>query len=161
LRVGFAKVVAFEFSGLVDLASQKATAKRPIRQCGDNVFAAPGDDVLQGFALEEVERWLSRGERRYTAKALHCVDGVVRDADRPNLSIFLEVEQRLSGFFVLCREVRPMDLVEIDVVRPQPFQRHTDLVEDLYLARVTDDPVSLPLETNFGCDDDLVAAATL
>src|SRR5262249_39780477 len=100
LRVGFSQIVPFESSSLVDLARQKPTAKCPVRQGGNSVFAAPGDDVLQSFPLEEVERRLSRSERRYAAKPFHCIDRVVRDADRPNLPSMLEVEQRLSCFFV-------------------------------------------------------------
>src|SRR5215467_1410322 len=118
-RVSLSKIVTLELCVLVNCTTQQSAAERAIGEGSHRVFPAPWQNVLLCLPFEKVERRLGRGERGNAAEVLHGFDGVVGDANRTDLSGLLKIKKSLGGFFIGGNQIRPMDLVKINIVGAQ------------------------------------------
>jgi hypothetical protein len=66
----------------------------------------------------------------------HLIRVEVGAADVPRLASADHVVERAEGLVNRCRRIRMMELIEIDVIGPEPAQRAVDRIENV-LAGVT------------------------
>ena len=89
-------------------------------------------------------------QRRNAAKPLHLADRKVAHSDGADFPLREQHEHYVSGFFDRNQWVRPMDLIDIDVIGSKPAQGIFDLAHDAGAAGVARYPSALPLKSNLG-----------
>jgi hypothetical protein len=131
---------------------KQAAAQGAIPECGDIVLKAIGQDLDFHVALEEVVRRQDDVKRSDAPEALDLGYREIADADRPDLALLQEHAHCVGRLFDRNQSIRPVDLVDIDVVRLQASQRLVDLMQDAFAAGITKGTITAPVETGFGCD---------
>jgi len=117
-----------------------------------------GDEQIGlDLPLQQVIGRLRCMERSDRAKEAHLLDGVVADSDRANLPLTVELMHRLSRFLDGHRGVRPVYLIDIDVIGLQAPQGILKLPRDAVFRRVAIDRPILPLQPRLCRDDDRVS----
>ena len=95
---------------------------------GQFVFEAAvveAEIVLDGFIASQTFTLRHR-------QALHqAPTGLVATADDPDLAAFHQIVHGAQGVFVACAMVRPVGLVEVDVVGAQAAQAGLDSADDV------------------------------
>ena len=115
--------------------------------------AAIRKDLVLDAALEKVVGRLQHMQRRDTPEGLHLRDREIAHPDGADLSLLIERSHRRSGFLHRHQRVRPVHLVDIDVIGAQTPQRVFDLARDALAARVAEHASVAPLQADFGGDD--------
>src|ERR1700740_2016239 len=92
-------------------------------------------------------------------KLAHLQPSEVADPDCSNLTLLQERSHRLGAFLYRGERIGPMDLVDIDVVGAQPFQRCFDFGKNPRTARVAKGLSIAPVEAGFGRNHHPVAEA--
>ena len=85
-------------------------------------FAAIGQDTLLDAAFKQIERRLQDVQRRNALEPLHLCDREVAHADCANLALLEERAHGLGGFLDGDQRVRPMNLIDVDVIGLQSAQ---------------------------------------
>ncbi len=93
------------------------------------------------------------------AKSIHLFGRIIAHPDAANLSCLLKFEQRFRRLRYRNTRVRPMHLINIDIVGSEPFQRVIDFLANPFLCRVTDNLIIPPFQTDFGCNDNFISIA--
>src|SRR5258705_7778599 len=93
-------------------------------------------------------------ERRNESKPLHLSDGKVADSDGANLALLEQGAHGLGRFFNRHQRVGPVDLVDVDIVCPQPAEGILDLLENSRPAGIAGYISIPPLKPRLGGNDD-------
>ena len=81
-----------------------------------------GQYVLFGLALEEVVGRLHGVEGSGLPEFVHLRGGVIGYADRANFAVFEQARERFCGLLNRHERIRPMHLVQINIVGAQASQ---------------------------------------
>src|ERR1019366_5507233 len=100
-------------------------------------------------------------QRRNAAELLHLADRKITDSDGPDLSLLEQRMHRLGCFFDRHQRVRPVDLVDVDVIRSKPTQGILDLLQDSRPAGITEYLSTLPFKADLGRNEHARAQLTL
>src|ERR1700688_3581025 len=65
------------------------------------------------------------------------------------------------GIFDRDGRIRPMDLIDVDVVRAKSTERILDLLPNAIARGISRNRTVVPLESNFGCDENLFPMSSL
>jgi hypothetical protein len=90
-----------------------------------------------------------------------CSIEKIADPDGADFPFPIQLVHRIGCFFDLHQRVGPVDLIDVDVIGSKPAQGVLDLLEDPTLAGVAVGIAVLPRQTDFGRDNDMLAAAVL
>src|SRR5882762_10917233 len=104
-------------------AAEQSTAKSAISECGDAVAESVRQNVALDFAFEEIVRRLNCVERRNSLESCHLFGGIIADADGADFALAIEFTKRGGGLFDGDVRVRPVHLIDIDVVRLETAER--------------------------------------
>src|SRR5579859_4331993 len=116
---------------LAGSAAQQAGLHRAIDDHTGPMRGAPGQFRRSDIAPDGGERWLQRIDMAQRLGDRQLRDIMVRQADGRDLALALEVEQRLPiGLEWRSIVGRPVHLVEIDMIDPQPAQRLLEFATD-------------------------------
>jgi hypothetical protein len=152
-----APVALLEGGVLVEGSGQQPVGQWPVHEHADVVLGAPGQDVGLYVAAEEVVGRLQALHRERALQFGHLVCIEVRHADVADLAGLDELGQRLAGVGERGLVVRPMDLVEIDVVDAQGLQALVDALAQPGGGGVAQEVVALLAQAALGGDDQFVA----
>ncbi len=100
-------------------------------------------------------------KRRNGSEAIHLRRRIVAHADRANFPLFIKFPQCRGCFLNRRHSVRPMHLVNIDVVGLQAPQRVLKLLQNSFAAGVALNRTRGPIEAHLGCEDNIVPAPVL
>ena len=122
-----------------------------------------GDVVVTvGVALEHVVQALLFVDVHHGHEGLHVGLREVGQADVTDLAGFFDLVEHLRRFFDGRLGIRPVQLIDVDVVGLQPLKALVDLAQDVLAGQVVDRLMLLvPDEAALGGDDDLFAQAAL
>src|SRR5450631_192345 len=95
------------------------------------------------------------------AELLYLVDRKIADSDGPDLSLLEQRMHRLGGFFDRYQRVRPVDLVDVDVIGSKPTQGILDLLQDPRPAGIAEYLSTLPFKADLGSNEHARAQFTL
>src|SRR5260370_30691750 len=80
---------------------------------------------------------------------------MIAQPDRTDRALLKEGLNGLAGFFYRDGQIRPMHLIDVDVVRAKSTERILDLLPDAIGRGVSRNRAVVPLESNFGRDENL------
>src|SRR5208337_5118617 len=98
-------------------------------------------------------------DRRSAAELLHLANGEIAHADGADLSLLEQPMHCLRCFFDRGLRVRPVDLVDIDVIGTKPSQRVFELALDPIPAGIAKNLAVLPFKPDLRGDDHARAQA--
>ena len=127
-------------------------------------FCDRGKPVALGAALDQAE-FILRGDEARDADALRCgfvrLDRSarlhVRVGDRAHLALLHEIVECAQRLLDRHRRVRLVQIIEIDVVGPQPLQATLDRLHDIG-ARAAPFMASVERQAELGGEHDFLAA---
>src|SRR5262249_16787122 len=96
-------------------------------------------------------------DRRKAPELLHLLNRKIADPNGANLSRVKDAQHRQCGFLKGRARIRPMDLIDTNMIDFEPPQRILDLADDPCAARIAGDLAILPLKANLRCDNRLRA----
>ena len=91
----------------------------------------------------------------------HLFHRIIAHADRADQALVEEGLHGPGGFFDRDGQVWPMNLIDVDVVRAKSAERILDLLPDAIGRGVSRDRAVVPLESNFGRDENLFPMSSL
>src|SRR5712675_617332 len=142
-------------------AAQQSAAKRSVRKRGDATVAGVRQNIAFDFALEKIVGRLNGVKRRDGSETRHLFRRIVAHPDSSNFSLFVEFAKRAGGLLNRNERVRPVHLVDINVVGSEPTQRILELLENALARGVAFDFALSPIDADFGGNDDAVPATIL
>src|ERR1700675_4045491 len=86
---------------------------------------------------------------------------MIADADGANLASFVEFAKSSGCLLDGDQRVRPVHLIDIDVVRLKTTERIFELLEDTLARGVAFDFAIRPVDTDFGREDNVLPATVL
>ena len=89
-------------------------------------------------------------QRRDAAKPLHLDDREIAHADGADFPLREQRVHCVRGFFDRNQWIRPMNLIDVDVVGSKPAQGILDLAHDAGAAGIARYPAALPLQSGLG-----------
>jgi hypothetical protein len=98
-------------------------------------------------------------QRRHFAKFIHLGRAEIADADGANLSLAMQFAHGFGDLRDRRVRVRPVDLIEVDHVGLQTAQGILGLLDDPRLAGIAKRFAVLPVQSDFGGDERVLAAA--
>src|SRR5215469_7542245 len=119
---GFAHVVFRKLAISAHSATEQSPAKSAIGERSNPVVKSVRQDVVLDFTFEEVIRRLNCVKGCSRLELLDLLGGMVADADGPYLAPFVELTKSGGRLFDGGLRIRPMDLINIDVVGLQAPQ---------------------------------------
>jgi hypothetical protein len=96
-------------------------------------------------------------QRRHATKPFHLLDRKIADSDGADLSLPIQLIHSLGSFCDVHQRVRPVDLVDVDIVGSQPPQRVLNLGKNPPACRVANDFSAAPFKSDFRCNVYLAA----
>src|SRR5579864_8502494 len=96
-------------------------------------------------------------QRRCAAELLHLRDREIANADHPNLALSEERVHGVSSLFDWHERIRPMDLIDIAVIRAQSPQGILDLAQDAFAACLAERSSVSPIKADLRGDEHAVA----
>src|ERR1700687_2044944 len=162
LRIGgLAHVVFGKLTIAPHGTAQQSATEGSVSERRDAAADSVWQNVAFNFAFEEIVRGLNRVKRRDGSEALHLFRRIVAYADSANFALFVELTER-SGCLLDGNEwIRPVHLVNINVVRLETTQRILEFLQNAFARGVAFDFAIRPVETNFGGKDNAVPATVL
>src|SRR5215475_190570 len=91
----------------------------------------------------------------------HLFKGVVAHSDGADFSLFIKLLHRSRCLFDWNKRVRPMNLIDVDVIGLQAAQRVINFIRDPRPTRVAKQLGLAPLQSHLGGNDDLFPLAVL
>src|SRR5713226_525920 len=162
LRVGgLAHVVAGKLTIGMHGAAQQSAAEGAVRERGDAAAESVRQNVAFYFALEEIVGRLNRVKRRDGFETLHLFGRIIAYADGANLALFVEVTKSGGCLFDGDERIRPVHLINIDVVRLETTQRTLEFLENTLACGIAFDFAIRPVEADFGGEDNALPATAL
>src|ERR1700722_6113284 len=153
------QIVAVEYSVRSHAPAQRAATECAIAQGCDAVGLAIGQNLRFNAAFEQVVRRLKDMQRGHFPEALDLSYREIADADGADLALFVKRSHRLGGFLHRHQGVRPMNLIDVDVIGAQATQRLIDFSQDPLAGGVPIDLAVAPFQSRLGGDDGLSAHA--
>src|SRR5882762_4460814 len=141
--------------------AQQSAAKRSIRERGDAAVAGVWQNIAFDFALEKIVGRLNGVKRRDGSETRHLFWRIVAHTDSANLALFVKLAKRPGGLLDRNERVRPVHLVDINVVGSEPTQRILELLENALARGVAFDFALSPIDADFGGNDNAVSATIL
>ena len=92
-------------------------------------------------------------QRRHVLEHAHLFQRVVAHSNRSNLSLFVKPVHRLCCFLYRNQRIRPVNLINIDVIGLQAAQRVIDFLHDPRSSRVAKHLISAPFQPDLGRND--------
>src|SRR5258707_1075125 len=142
-------------------AAQQSAAKRSVRERGDATVAGVRQNIALDFALEKIIGRLNGVKRRDGSETRHVFRRIVAHPDSANFPLFIEFAKRAGGLLDRNERVRPVHLVDINVVGSEPTQRILELLENALACGVTFDFALSPVDADFAGNDNAVSATIL
>src|SRR6267378_6120651 len=142
-------------------AAQESAAQRSVSERGDAALAGVRQDITLDFALEKIVGRLNGVKRRDGSETRHLFWRIVAHTDSANLALFVKLAKRPGGLLDRNKRVRPVHLVNIDVVGSETTQRILELLENALACGVAFDFALRPVDADFGGNDNAVSAAIL
>src|SRR5580704_12392851 len=142
-------------------AAQQSTAEGPVRERGDAAAHSIWQNVAFYFAFEKIEGRLNGVKRRNGPETRHLFGRIVTHTDSANFPLFVELAKRGGCLLDGDERIRPMHLINVDVVRLKTAQRILDLPENTLARGVAFNSATRPIESDFGGKDDALPAAIL
>src|SRR6267142_5689710 len=115
-------------------AAQQSAAECTVSECNDSAAESIRQNVPFDLALEEIVGRLNRVKRRDGSETLHLFGRIVAYADSTNLSLFVDFAKSVGCLLDGRERIRPVHLIDINVVRLEAAQRILELLENT-LAR--------------------------
>ena len=109
---------------------QQSRAHRRVRDHADPVALGEREDPALDVALDQRVLRLERLHGRDLLDPSQLLDVEVRDADVADQSLLLELGERRPALLDVLIGDRPVDLVEVDRVDPQPLEAGVRLAQD-------------------------------
>src|ERR1019366_3355720 len=147
-----AQVVAFKLGIAIHPPAEQSTADRAVCQYRYAVALAVRQDIFFYLALEKIVGRLRGMNRSDQAEFIHLRRRKVANANRANLALLEKSGHRVGGLVNRCQRIRPVHLVDIDLVGPEPLQRRLDFGEDARAGRVAKRLAVAPVEPDLGSD---------
>src|SRR4029077_10280038 len=113
------------------------------------------------FALEKIVRRLNSVQRRDSLEALHLLRRIVADSNSANLALLVECPKSSGGLLDGNTGIRPVHLVNVNVVRLETTQRIVEFLENTLPRGVAFDPAIRPVDADLRGDDHAIPAAML
>ena len=159
LEVGAAAapVVRGECRLLRHRPGKQPVSKRTVDEDTDVVLRRVRKDFRLDVAVEHVVWRLIGLDRPVLGELCHLTRAVVGNARVPDLPFAHEIGERTAGLLGRRRGVRPVHLVEIDVVRPQIPKARVDAFTQPARARISLQPVAFFAKATLRRDDDAVS----
>ena len=98
-------------------------------------------------------------QRRGLLEQVHLFQGVIAHPDSPDLSLLVKLLHRGCGLFNWNKRVRPMNLIDVDVIGLQAAQRVIYFVGDPRFSRVAKQLGAPPLQSDLRRNEDLFPLA--
>ena len=153
------RMSGIEAHAVMDPAGEQAAAKGTVAEDGYIVGRAPAPDGAVDLAIEDVVGRLVRVERRNKAERRHLDDAEVAHTQRSHLPLALELAQQSGNFGDGSARIRPVNLVEIDIVGAQAAKAAFKLQAKAVGGRVGEDAALVPFQAGLGGDVKVLAAA--
>src|SRR5438132_4368883 len=96
--------------------AEQTTSTGAISERGDAVDESVRQNVALDFAFEEIVRGLNCVERRNSLESRHLFRGIIADANRADLALFVQFAKSGGGLLDGDARIRPVHLINIDVV---------------------------------------------
>src|SRR5712692_866670 len=141
--------------------AQQSAAEGTVSERGETAAKSVGQNVAFDFAFEEIVRRLNRVKRRDGFESLHLFGRMIADADGANLALFVEFAKSGGGLLDGDERIRPMHLIDIDVVRLEATERILELLENTLARGVAFDLALRPVDSDFGGKDNTLPATVL
>src|SRR5215204_6398147 len=138
------------------VSGEQTVGERSVDQDAYAVLGAVGQDLLLYIAPEEMVRGLQRVELVGLLELGHLLRVEVRDPDVADLALLHQLLERARGLREGHVRVRPVHLVEVDVVGAQEAQAALHALTQPPWARVPQQGVALHPQAAFGRQDHLV-----
>src|SRR5216683_4423751 len=162
LRVGgLAHVVAGKLTIGMHGAAQQSAAEGAVRERGDAAAESVRQNVAFYFAFEEIVGRLNRVKRRDGFETLHLIRRIVAYADGTNLALVVEFTKSDGCLLDGNTRIRPVHLVNIDVVRLETTQRILEFLENALACGVALDFAIRPVDANLSGKDNALPATVL
>src|ERR1700728_785706 len=92
---------------------------------------------------------------------MHLLRRVIAHTNRADEPFLAELLHSPRGFLDRDGQIRPVNLIDVDVVRAQATERILDFLPDSFTRGVSRHRTIVPLESYFGRDEDLFPMAPL
>src|SRR6266850_8076045 len=158
---GLAHVVLRKLTIGAHGAAEQSAAKRSVGERGDAAVAGVWQKIAFDFALEKIVGRLNGVKRRDGSETHHLFRRIVAHPDSANFPLFVEFAKSPGGLLDRNERVRPVHLVDINVVGSQATQRILELLENALARGVTFDFALRPVDADFGGNDNAVSATIL
>src|SRR5712671_6461047 len=155
---GLAHVVLRKLAIGAHGAAQQSAAKRSIRECRDAAVAGVRQNIALDFTLEKIVGRLNGVKWRDGSETRHLFRRIVAHPDSANFPLFVEFAKSPGGLLDRNERVRPVHLIDIDVVGSEPTQRILELLENALTRGVTFDFALSPIDADFAGNDNAVSA---
>src|ERR1700733_14020315 len=96
-------------------------------------------------------------QRRDAAKPLHLENRKVAHSDGADLALLQECVHCVSSLFDQNQRIRPVNLIDVDVIGSKPAQGVLDLAQDAGAAGIAEYPPVIPFQSGLGGNKDLSA----
>src|SRR5712671_314637 len=158
---GLAHVVLGKLTIGAHGSAQQSTTEGSVSERGDAAVAGVRQNITFDFALKKIVGWLNGMKRRDGSETRHLFGGIVAHSDSANFALFIKLTKRAGGRLDRNERVRPVNLVNIDVVRSETPQRILELLENALAGGVAFDFALGPVDADFGGNDNAVPATIL
>src|SRR6266436_3744415 len=142
-------------------AAQQSAAEGAVGERGDAAAKSEWLNVAFYLAFEEIIRGLNRVKRRDSSETCHLFGRIIANADGANLALFVEFAKSRRCLLDGDEGVRPVYLVDIDVVRLETTEGILKLLENALARGVAFDLAIRPIESDFGGKDNALSTTTL
>ena len=127
--------------------------ERPVDQDTDAVLLREGKDRLFDLSAEQVVRRLKGVDGTHLLEFGHLPSVVVRDANVADEALSNEVIDRLGGDAYRRRRIRPVNLVDVDVVGSESAEARFKVATQSGRATVPDSQAVVIAKTDLSGDD--------
>src|SRR5436190_2345272 len=126
---------------------------RPVDEHADIVIHGIGQDLVFDLATEQVVRRLQGLHPAEASQVFDLLHVVVRNTDVADLVPLHQLLERPGGLLRRGVLVRPVDLVQVDVVRFKVPQARVHALPKPLAAGIAKQPVAIHPESALGCDE--------
>src|SRR6266478_4775354 len=142
-------------------AAQQSAAEGTVSERGDSTAESIRQNVPFDLSLEEIVGRLNRVKRRAGSETPHLFGRIVANADSANFALFVEFTKSGGCLLDGNERIRPVHLVNIDVVCLETTQRILEFLENTLAGGVAFDLVIRPVDADLGGEDNALPAAVL
>src|SRR6266849_273529 len=142
-------------------AAQQSATERAVCERGKTAPKSVRQNIAFDFALEEIVGRLNCVKWRDSFETRHLFGRIVAYANCPNLAFFVELTKSGGCLLNGDERIRPVHLIDVDVIRPKTTQRILELLKNTLARRVAFDFAIRPVDANLGGKDNAPPATVL